>query len=102
MDILDKVLVRLINTPLVVHQPTLCTFWIHLGDLESLPTDEHIWTSVITCGGVRRGRGVRGWWGLSTLPFVECPSGGASSELEELEAGDSPAFGSKEGVAILS
>ena len=41
--------------------------------------------------------------GASTLPFTDCPCGGRPSNLEAGEGGDSPAFGSKEGVvAILS
>ena len=51
-------------------------------------------------GGIKRDR-VRDWWGASTLPFTDCPSGGASSKLEVGEGGDSPAFGSKEGVVAI-
>ena len=63
MNILYKVPVQVINKLLVVHQPTLYVLWIRLADPESLPTDEHVWTGVITCGGVRRGTGLGGWWG---------------------------------------
>ena len=99
MDIFYKVLVQINNKLLIVHQLNVYALWIRLGDLKSLPTDENIWTAVITCGGVRRGRGWRGWWGgAPTLPFIDCPSGGTSSELEAQEARDSPAFGSEEEV----
>ena len=40
--------------------------------------------------------------GASTLPFTDCLFGGTSLELEAAEVGDSPAFGSKEEVAIFS
>ena len=99
-DILHREPVQVFNTLLVIHQPTLCALWIRPGNLDSLPTDEHICTGVITCGAVRRGRGVWGWWGGggSTLPFTDCPSGGTSSSSKrggrvdgggesELEAG---------------
>ena len=37
--------------------------------------------------------------GASILPFTDCPYGRGSSELEARKGGDSPAFGSKEGMA---
>ena len=40
-------------------------------------------------------------WGASTLPFIDCPSGGRSAKSEAREAGDSPSFDSEEDVAIL-
>ena len=61
-DILRKQLFQLLNKVLVVHQPTLCALWVCLGDLDTLPTDKHVWTGIITCGAVRRGSGLRGLW----------------------------------------
>ena len=62
-DILRKELFQLLNKSLVVHEPTLCALWVRLGDLDKLPTNEHVWTGVITCGGgVRKGSGPRGLW----------------------------------------
>ena len=59
-DVLHKQLFRLSNKSFVVHQPTLCALWVRLGHLKKLPTDEHVWTGIITCGGVRRGSGLEG------------------------------------------
>ena len=73
MDILHEILVQLINKLLLIHQPTLCTLWICLRDLESLPMDEHTWTGVITCGGFKEAEECRvggGGGGGSTLPFL--------------------------------
>ena len=99
-DILRKELFELLNKSLVVHQPILYALWARLGDLDTLPTDEHIWTSVITCGGGEEAiEGVCG--GALTRPFTDFPSEGTSSELEAGEAGDPPAVGSEEEVAIL-
>ena len=81
-DILCKQLFQLSNKSLVVHQPTLCALWVHLGHLDKLPTDEHAWTGIITCGGFRRGSGRWGLWRGLTLPFGDFPSWGTSSELE--------------------
>ena len=70
--------------------------------------DGHVWTGVITCGGVRRGKGVWGCCrccccclGGSTLPFTYCPSGGTSSELE-VGAEPSDASTPKEDRAVPS
>ena len=102
-NVLHKVVVWVINTPLVVYQPTLCALWIRLRDLKLPPTDEHIWTGVITCGvGLSEVKECRVGGEASTLPFTDCPFGGTSLELEAREAGDSPAFSSKEEVAIFS
>ena len=95
-DILRKELFQLFNKSLVVHQPTLCALWVRLGDLDTLPTDEHVWAGII-----RRGSGLRGLWRALTLPFTNFPSGGMSSELEAGEAGDSPSVRSEEEAAIL-
>ena len=43
--------VRNLESSLVVHQPTVCALWVPLGYLKTLPTDEHIWVGIITCGG---------------------------------------------------
>ena len=90
------------NKSLVVNQLTLCALWVLLGDLDTLPTDEHIWTGVITCGGggleAEVDCGVCG--GALTLPFTDFPSRGMSSELEVGEAGDSPTVGSEEEAPI--
>ena len=75
-DILHKVLGRLINKLVVVYRPTPCALWIPPKDLESLRTDEHVWTDVITCGGVRRGIGVQGWWGGINIALHRPPISG--------------------------
>ena len=64
-DVLHKQFFQLSNKSFVVHQPTLCALWVRLGHLEKLPTDEHVWTGIITCGG-----GLKRKW---TAGFVEGP-----------------------------
>ena len=100
-DVLHKHLFQLSNKSFVVHQPTLCALWVRLGHLEKLPTDEHGWTGIITCGGVRRGSGLQFCGGALTLPFTDFPSWGTSSELEAGKAGNSPTVGSEEEAAML-
>ena len=71
MDILRKELFQLLNKLLVVHKLTHYALWVRLGDLDKLPTDEHVWTGIITCGGVRRGSGLWGLWrGLSLASLI--------------------------------
>ena len=90
-----------LNKSLVAHQPTLCTLWVRLGHLEKLPTDEHVWTGIITCGGFRRGSGLQVFEGPLTLPFTDFPSWGTSSELQAGKAGDSRTVGSEEEATML-
>ena len=100
MDVLRKQLFQLSSKSWVVHQPTLCTLWGRLGHVEKLPTDEHVWTGIITCGGVRRGSGLRVCGGALALPFTDFPSWG-TSESEAGKAGYSPTVGSEEEAALL-
>ena len=99
-DVLRKQLFQLSNKSFVVHQPTLCALWVRLGHLEKLPTDEHVWTGIITCGGARRGSGLQGLWrGLKALHCL--PILGTSSELEAGKARNSPTVGTEEEAAML-
>ena len=101
MDIIYKVLFELWNKRLVIHQPTLCTLWIHLVDLDTLPTDEHVWRVSSPLGRLEEAvdYGICGW--ALTRPFPDFPFGGTSSELEAAETGDSPAVGFEDEAAIL-
>ena len=75
MDILRKELFRLSNKLVVVHQLTPYAPWVRLEDLDTLPTDEHVWTGHHLCvcvgggGGVARGGGLRVCGEALTLPF---------------------------------
>ena len=95
--VLRKQLFRLSNKSLVVHQPTLCTLWVRLGHLEKLPTDEHVWPGIITCGGVRRGSGPRGLWRALTFPFTDKSGPQQRGTKSEVAASPLPSRGPKRG-----
>ena len=95
-DVLCKQLFQLSNKLFVVHQPTLCALWVRLRHLEKLPTDEHVWTGIITCGGLEEEVDCGVCGGALTLPFIDFPSRGTSSELEAGKAGNSLTLGSEE------